>query len=587
MEEFDDDNILRTTSNILLEFGDLDLDEYLAARYPPVLNAEIINFWENIFSVATTLDKLHNFKYTRMDESTTTFDGWHGDVKPSNILFVRGQFKLADFGFAKFEPNRQGRDPMTELYGVTHTYGAPECDPGRVRKQTITRHTQEIDTWSLGCVLSSIATWVVLGSFAYDQYQDVRKLAILDVIEAHKSNPNFTAPKATDCFHDGRHVLQAVKSWHKYLLNSMRRSDTITGDVLRFVEDKMLLSDPKDRLPSTAVARGLRDIVVSARARYAEALRLKEMPDIPAETLKALLALDDTAPPDFGLEMRLNPSEPLVDRRTTILEERTRPRTTRIKKSERLGEMVVPAKVAGRQEVLETALSQQGESYTRIGVIFESPTMKATEPSAIPDRFQLPQSHAHQAQTASQAQQVQSTPPFQRAQPVPPAPIAQPPTPTVIVNPPAVSPATLAMHGRHPSHQQSARSPSSPTSINNEYGIYASVDPTRTQGVSGYAIQPPRQSTIDTYSSGHTAFSHPYNDPRQSIGPGQLSLQRRSTPFFDDDSSDYPIAQLNRQLNRLWDKNRSFFSVLKNKIPADKRLRDFIKDRDIVCSSHS
>jgi len=520
---------------------------------------------------------------------------WHGDVKPSNILFVRGQFKLADFGFAKFEPNRQGRDPMTELYGVTHTYGAPECDPGRVRKQTITRHTQEIDTWSLGCVLSSIATWVVLGSFAYDQYQDVRKLAIADVVEAHKSNPNFTAPKATDCFHDGRHVLQAVKSWHKYLLNSMRKSDTITGDILRFVEDKMLLSDPKDRLPSTAVARGLRDIVVSARARYAEALRLKEMPDIPAETLRALLALDDTAPPDVGLEARL--SEPLADRRaTTILELRTRPRTTRIKKSERLEEMVVPAKVAGRQEALETALSQQGESYTRIGVIFESPTMKATEPSAVPDRLQLPQSQAQQAQSAPRAQQAQPPPPSQQAQqaqpaqrvpPASPAPSAQPPRPTVIVNSPSVVPGISATHNRHSGGQHSVLGPGSPISLNNEYGLYVSVDPAQAVLQPAYTMQAPRRPTTDTYTSGHTMLSLPYNDPRQSVGPGQSSFQRRSTLWLDDESSDWPIAQLNRQLTRLWDKNRNLFSVLKNKIPADKRLRDFIKDRDIVSLSQA
>ncbi|KAK0713614.1 hypothetical protein B0T26DRAFT_367389 [Lasiosphaeria miniovina] len=67
--------VLRTTSNILLEYGELDLDEYLAIQYPPILNSEIINFWENIFQVAMTLAKLHNFEYQRHDGSTTTFDG--------------------------------------------------------------------------------------------------------------------------------------------------------------------------------------------------------------------------------------------------------------------------------------------------------------------------------------------------------------------------------------------------------------------------------------------------------------------------------------------------------------------------------
>lgn len=76
IEDYGNDNILRTTHNILLEFGDLDLDEYMAVRYPPVLNAEIITFWEDIFSVAATLDKLHNFKYERGDGATTRFNGY-------------------------------------------------------------------------------------------------------------------------------------------------------------------------------------------------------------------------------------------------------------------------------------------------------------------------------------------------------------------------------------------------------------------------------------------------------------------------------------------------------------------------------
>ncbi|KAK4208644.1 hypothetical protein QBC37DRAFT_296262 [Rhypophila decipiens] len=548
IEDYDDDNILRTTHNILLEYGDLDLDEYLAVQYPPVLNAEIIAFWEDIFSVATTLDKLHNFKYDRGDGATTR---WHGDLKPSNILCVKGKFKLADFGYAKFEPNQHGKDPRTELEGLTHTYGAPECDPGRTRKPTKTQHTQEIDTWSLGCVLSSIATWVVLGSFAYDQYHDVRKLAIDDL----KSEPGFNPPKASDCFHDGRDVLSAVRSWHKYLLNSMRKSDTITGDVLRFVENHMLLPDPKERLPSTAVVRRLRDIVVSARARYEEALRLREMPDIPAETLKALLALDNTAPPDVGLEARL--SEPLNDRRaTTILEHRSRPQTTRIKKSERLTKMVVPAKVAGRQEVLESALSEKGESYTRIGVIFESPTLSPTEASMIPERLQLDH-------------------------PNPQTRAAGPARSKVVVTPPdAHRPGGVSTpQARESVDRNSLRSPVSPTFQSSEYGLYQIGESSQSPPAykSSQVPRPLRQGT----TGGNSLASVPYSNPRQSLGPGQPLITRRATVLVDDDIDHYPISQLHRSLTSLWDRNRGLLSVLRNKIPADTKLRDFIKDRDI------
>ncbi|KAM7201206.1 hypothetical protein V8F20_004952 [Naviculisporaceae sp. PSN 640] len=550
MEDYGEDKILRTTHNILLEFGDLDLDEYLAVRYPPVLNAEIIAFWEDIFSVAATLDNLHNFKYERGDGATRRFNGWHGDLKPSNILWVKGKFKLADFGFAKFEPNQQGKDPLTELDGLTHTYGAPECDPGRIRRQTKTQHTQEIDTWSLGCVLSSIATWVVLGSFAYDQYHDIRKLAIEDL----KGDPTFSPPKATDCFHDGRHILGAVKSWHKYLLNSMRKSDTITGDVLRFVENHMLLSNPKDRWPSTAVVKGLRDIVVTAKARYEEALRNREMPDIPAETLKALLDLDNTAPPDVHLEARV--SEPLKDRRaTTILEQRSRPRTTRIKKSDRLTEMVVPAKVAGRQEVLESALSEKGESYTRIGVIFESPTTKATESSLIPDEWQLNHPLAQSKSPTRPKVAVNNSEEYQRNTP-------------------------MSARTRNSADKSPIDSPTSPTFKPGEYGLY-SIGEASHSGPGDPGSQVPRHSRQGSKDTYRTSTTHPYPDPRYSVGPGQPVMSRRATALIDNETEHYPIAELHRSLTKLWNDNRDVLSVLRNKIPADKKLRDFIKDRDI------
>jgi tRNA A-37 threonylcarbamoyl transferase component Bud32 len=47
---------------------------------------------------------------------------WHGDIKPDNILRVRGEFKLADFGFTKFEKDEIGKT-STLILGGTQTYG--------------------------------------------------------------------------------------------------------------------------------------------------------------------------------------------------------------------------------------------------------------------------------------------------------------------------------------------------------------------------------------------------------------------------------------------------------------------------------
>jgi hypothetical protein len=51
------------THNILLEYGDLDLEEYFFERLPPVVPTEILGFWKNLFEVCDALKGIHNLKY--------------------------------------------------------------------------------------------------------------------------------------------------------------------------------------------------------------------------------------------------------------------------------------------------------------------------------------------------------------------------------------------------------------------------------------------------------------------------------------------------------------------------------------------
>lgn len=50
------------TYNILLEYGQMDLEEYCAdlENVGPVTSMEIIRFWESIFKVAHAINKIHN-----------------------------------------------------------------------------------------------------------------------------------------------------------------------------------------------------------------------------------------------------------------------------------------------------------------------------------------------------------------------------------------------------------------------------------------------------------------------------------------------------------------------------------------------
>jgi hypothetical protein len=54
-----------TTYNILLEFGECDLDEYFIERNSPILPNEIVAFWKGLFDVVNAVEWIHNLKIER------------------------------------------------------------------------------------------------------------------------------------------------------------------------------------------------------------------------------------------------------------------------------------------------------------------------------------------------------------------------------------------------------------------------------------------------------------------------------------------------------------------------------------------
>ena len=61
----------RMTTNILLEWGEADLEDFFTERQPPVLSSEVRIFWKELFGVAEALRMVHNFKKKNGQE----FDG--------------------------------------------------------------------------------------------------------------------------------------------------------------------------------------------------------------------------------------------------------------------------------------------------------------------------------------------------------------------------------------------------------------------------------------------------------------------------------------------------------------------------------
>jgi hypothetical protein len=189
---------------------------------------------------------------------------------------VKGKFKLADPGFAVFEKSEafkklEKRDQTTMFRGGTRTYGewirppslrfsfssrmpltinlkgAPECEPGRTKHALVPR---SIDIWSLGCVFSVAASWMVLGAEGLYQFTRIRQIAVSNLLVQNE------APIG-DYFHDGTNVLPEVLQWHEYLRNHCRRSDPITSEVLHFVDQKMLRARGDERLDATELCNEL------------------------------------------------------------------------------------------------------------------------------------------------------------------------------------------------------------------------------------------------------------------------------------------------------------------------------------------
>ncbi|EXJ80449.1 serine/threonine protein kinase [Capronia coronata CBS 617.96] len=384
------------TYNILLEFGELDLDEFFADQhsYPPVRTPEIIAFWRALSNVAEAIKRLHNLVRQSGDGFTDEYHGWHADIKLDNILRVHGEFKLADFGFAKFK-RRRNELPTEYIEGGTQTYGPPETDP------ILTPVTQTIDTWSFGCVLSVAATWVILGYQGILQYETLRKQAIAGLRKQREHQPDAIAPTAHDAFHNGRDVLPEVIHWHDYLSTIARRSDSLSRKVLGLVDRKMLLGNPKDRISSTDLCKELNNMLEASDNDYKYPRKgtgthqsvlttlLEYDRGAPANTTEAARAkssgTERLAPAPYSSS---NPVRYSMRGATGSVESAARgsvPRKTRrFGKSERL-ENIPRGKTAHRADDLERELKAQTHvpESSSISCLLDSQVEHAEEPLSI------------------------------------------------------------------------------------------------------------------------------------------------------------------------------------------------------------
>ncbi|CAN9199208.1 unnamed protein product [Alternaria alternata] len=142
---------------ILQEEAEQSLHDYLKEPGDRFKSQEL---WTQMQGIAEGLNTLH-----KLYEGTKI--AYHQDLKPANILIVKGKLKIADFGLLELKPvPLPGDTDMTGIPNnhVTGFYAAPRQ----------AKYTRECDIWSLGCIMSEVATFDIHGSEGVSDYKNAR-----------------------------------------------------------------------------------------------------------------------------------------------------------------------------------------------------------------------------------------------------------------------------------------------------------------------------------------------------------------------------------------------------------------------------
>jgi serine/threonine protein kinase len=145
---------------ILQEEAAMSLHDYLRGQGDKYDSDEL---WNQLRGLADGLDKLHQL-------CRGTKIAYHQDLKPANILIVRGTLKIADFGLLEFKPVSLDDTGTTGVDSAHNTgyYAAPR--PALRRG----RYTREDDIWSLACIISELATADIQGRDEIVKYREAR-----------------------------------------------------------------------------------------------------------------------------------------------------------------------------------------------------------------------------------------------------------------------------------------------------------------------------------------------------------------------------------------------------------------------------
>ncbi|CAH0051047.1 unnamed protein product [Clonostachys solani] len=182
-------------------------------------------------------------KNSKMHGRMKLLYGWHGDIKPENILWFPGSstnmgtLKIADFGIAQFSINlRSSRKPL----GFSTTYSAPEFSPNPLNLTNAL-----CDVWALGCVYLEALAWAIGGRKLHGDLIQIKKVCDPGWFgqssgEELRTDTFFMSPRNGLVEKETPYVKPSITEFMAKLRNDERCSD-LGRDVLKIVENDMLV----------------------------------------------------------------------------------------------------------------------------------------------------------------------------------------------------------------------------------------------------------------------------------------------------------------------------------------------------------
>lgn len=144
-----------------------DLEHLMNKKTRPSQLSHDAQFYDAISGLAAGLETLHEYKSEVLGREMI---GYHHDLKPKNVLVSQDRFILSDFGLSKL---KSGDNSETTFKKGQGHYLAPECEDLEhdFSKGMISRAS---DTWSLGCILLEVITFMAGGSDSLAHFRESR-----------------------------------------------------------------------------------------------------------------------------------------------------------------------------------------------------------------------------------------------------------------------------------------------------------------------------------------------------------------------------------------------------------------------------